>query len=738
MDAPTLILVPPTPLRFDTPSPPSSSSSSQPAHRPTSIHQQRFSRQSQPTRDSSDAIYSIYSMYGDEHNPRASASWTNASNNHDRTRSRDTISPPTVKIDAHKDRPTSSLTTNSYVDSDLAYYSPEPDAGIPPAATEKLDFQRGIIGMGDSPRGSLATTSSARPPSSYATPSSLRAQSDLFEDPGLAGSSNLRKSDLSASSYTSGPSQSKEYRRSISVHSKRSSRGSPSPHQQPSLRELPPLPPSIRSTPSPTPSRQPSPSLPAHLTPKTSMNLHGKHPSPFNSPSSKVSLVPSEGEDLDGFHVRNTYAQLEASGVKGDGYEEGVERTRARIGTSRSSQLQAEAALGDGDEKKRPLDDKEIQLLRSVDRYGFFSVTSHDRLVLLNTAPLLKKLAHTPGGPPTASPNATTVNALPSVIVPPKEASRIAKWTRMLVPQKREHGGNVETWLIRPSKEAKFRERLYKGIPDRWRRAAWDLLMCRFSALSPRAFESLAAEYREGLERPSTYDIQIDLDVPRTISGHIMFRTRYGAGQRSLFHVLHSFSLRCPSCGYVQGMGPIAATLLCYFEPERVYSSLVILHDFYKLHDVFNAGFPGMLEAIYVQERIMESTMPAVYEAFRKHSISTTSYATKWYITLFANSVPFQTQLRLWDVFLLEGYDVFVAMAVAIVWVYRDHITSNAANFETILSLLSSFFVPEDENALMSWIGASLEDKKLRGNMANWRQDWKKLVAAGKEGSALL
>jgi len=259
----------------------------------------------------------------------------------------------------------------------------------------------------------------------------------------------------------------------------------------------------------------------------------------------------------------------------------------------------------------------------------------------------------------------------------------------MLVPEKREHGGNVENWLIRPSKEGKLRERTYKGIPDRWRRAAWDLLMSRHSGITPRGYEALATEYRDTLDKPSTYDIQIDLDVPRTISGHIMFRTRYGAGlvflcwffrlyltfhlcsQRSLFHVLHAFSLKCSTCGYVQGMGPIAATLLCYFEPERVYASLVILHGAYKLHDVFNPGFPGMLEAIYVQERIMESMMPAVYAAFKKHMISTTSYATKWYITLFANSVPFQTQLRLWDAFLLEGYDLFIAVAIAIVWVYR-------------------------------------------------------------------
>jgi USP6 N-terminal-like protein len=143
------------------------------------------------------------------------------------------------------------------------------------------------------------------------------------------------------------------------------------------------------------------------------------------------------------------------------------------------------------------------------------------------------------------------------------------------------------------------------------------------------------------------------------------------ASQRALFHVLHSFSLRCPDCGYVQGMGPIAATLLCYFSPERVYVALCRLHDSYDLHRLFSPGFPGLLEAIYVQERVTEQMMPDVYAAFRRHMISTTSYATKWYITLWANSVPFQTQLRLWDAFLLEGPDVFIAVAVAVVWVYR-------------------------------------------------------------------
>lgn len=102
--------------------------------------------------------------------------------------------------------------------------------------------------------------------------------------------------------------------------------------------------------------------------PPSANSLPLKHPPYIGNPSSHVSLVPSEGEDMDAFHVRNTYAQLEMSGVKGDGYEEGVERTRARVGSSRASQLSAIAAIADGNEKRRELDPKEIQTLASVDR----------------------------------------------------------------------------------------------------------------------------------------------------------------------------------------------------------------------------------------------------------------------------------------------------------------------------------------------------------------------------------
>ena len=100
----------------------------------------------------------------------------------------------------------------------------------------------------------------------------------------------------------------------------------------------------------------------------------------------------------------------------------------------------------------------------------------------------------------------------------------------MLVPESRDVGSNIQSWTVRPSKAHKLRERTYKGIPDRWRSAAWELSIGRATQGGHEGVVKLEALYREELEKPSTYDIQIDLDVPRTIGGHVMFRTRYGTG----------------------------------------------------------------------------------------------------------------------------------------------------------------------------------------------------------------
>ncbi|KAL4253616.1 Rab GTPase-activating TBC domain-containing protein [Abortiporus biennis] len=805
MHVPNLILVPPTPSR-DNPSPQPSIVPTTTASTPELTHSPI-----DKTRASSEsAIFTIYSMYGQEEDEQSSwpAPETLPGHRHK----------PSKEIDLVTVARISDYQRNSYVSTngyghgkavvevqaeestpyfDATHQSQKRSSSKRFSVADKLMSMRSSV-MSDDSSVQLAYTNDSRPTSSYARTSTMtRATTDYgspephsqrkstlppheyalssrssHSRPNSRPASQMDHIDshggrrstvnfpdnqpLSRSAPTSRPSSrpTSQHRKSTSSHllngqvdgnsTSASSSPSSTSHQLPPTpvpaSALPPRlssvsPTNSRSSSSPQPEPRPSSSnqLPVPSTPPQPHRT-----AKLSTPDSKYSITPSEGEEPDAFHVRSTYAQLDQRGVKGDGIVEGVERTRARVGANRASELRAAEALADEHEKTRELTSQEIQVLGSLDRYGFYVTPSHDRLILLSAAPLQKPLSIVTATSPNATANPPVLNTQPPPNPPIRETSRTAKWSRMLVPVSRDQGGNVDEWGIKPSKQPKLIERTFKGIPDCWRSGAWEVLMNRFSRTGKKELRQLGKIYRDALEKPSTYDVQIDLDVPRTITGHVMFKTRYGQGQRSLFHVLHSLSLHCPECGYCQGMGPIAATLLCYFDPERVYASLVRLHDHYAMHTIFSPGFPGLLEAIYVQERIIEQMMPPVYAAFKKHMISTTSYATKWYITLFANSVPFQTQLRLWDAFLLEGHDVFVVVAVAIVWVYRDYITSESANFESILSLLSSFFVPEDENALLSWIEKVMTDQKVRESMKRWRQDWNRLVSTEQHHTALL
>ena len=83
---------------------------------------------------------------------------------------------------------------------------------------------------------------------------------------------------------------------------------------------------------------QQSPPNRPHTTLQVNVNLsphsHSSPPTSIAPPSPAPPRAP--GEDLDAYHVRAVYAALDVSGVKGDGYEDGEELTRARLGSNRS------------------------------------------------------------------------------------------------------------------------------------------------------------------------------------------------------------------------------------------------------------------------------------------------------------------------------------------------------------------------------------------------------------------
>lgn len=365
MDPPSLILIPPTPvpIRSLQPSPLSTSTtvsgSTLPELAPSTIDKERSSSE---TTD----IVTIYSMYEEEFEEEES--WTTSGphldpNHHRRRPSKDVD----VTVADYRDP---YVAVNGRPAEDSGYYDATYDVMRP--TSKLLNNNGGPKRLSDlSDDSTQLAYSDSRPTSSYARTSTGTRIASVSENP--------RRSDApSTSSEAGAPPRSRPASRPGSRPASRTSQQahqSPTPAQpnghalarSPSPYSTPPL------SPGPLPNGDHAPQVQSpHLTvPSTPASSSSRRLSKVSTPESKhsqLSIVQSEGEDADAYHVRSTYAQLDMIGVKGDGVEDGVERTRARVGGSRASELRAAEALADENEKTRDLTPKEIQLLSSLDR----------------------------------------------------------------------------------------------------------------------------------------------------------------------------------------------------------------------------------------------------------------------------------------------------------------------------------------------------------------------------------
>lgn len=180
-----------------------------------------------------------------------------------------------------------------------------------------------------------------------------------------------------------------------------------------------------------------------------------------------------------------------------------------------------------------------------------------------------------------------------------KEREREDKWRKMakVVNNRRDGGGMTFEF---DTGDPKLIERTWKGIPDRWRATAWHAFLTASAKKHPDSLtdEELISIFRSLVEQSSPDDFQIDLDVPRTINSHIMFRRRYRGGQRLLFRVLHCLSIYFPDTGYVQGMAALVATLLCYFDEEMTFVMVVRLWQLRGLERLYQPEFEGLMQAL--------------------------------------------------------------------------------------------------------------------------------------------
>ncbi|KTW31762.1 uncharacterized protein T551_01023 [Pneumocystis jirovecii RU7] len=292
-----------------------------------------------------------------------------------------------------------------------------------------------------------------------------------------------------------------------------------------------------------------------------------------------------------------------------------------------------------------------------------------------------------------------------------KEINRIEKWRNMATSLRMD--GNTEYVFFETKKLAK---RVFKGIPDSWRSAAWyAFLSCSAKRNGSKYTDrELRLKYHEYLQLPYAHDFQINLDVPRTISGHVFFQRQYRDGQRLLFRVLHALSLFYSDTGYVQGMASLVATFLCYYDEESAFIMSVRLWEEKGILSIFSNDFNDLFLCFNELEARLSKTR--VGKRLFALGINVSSFSTKWYLTLFSHSLSFCTQLRIWDVFLWHHgdkknkFEILHLTAMAIIFGMKDMLMK--ADFETAMKLLTSRIHVIDNDALMMLIESEWKSMK--------------------------
>ena len=260
-------------------------------------------------------------------------------------------------------------------------------------------------------------------------------------------------------------------------------------------------------------------------------------------------------------------------------------------------------------------------------------------------------------------------------------------------------------------KYSKLKSRTRKGIPDCFRSQVWQLFAEeeKYRKGKENIFSELdLIKFDENLE------IVIIKDLDRTFPKCYLFKEKYGNGQRKLYKVLSYYSKYNTSTGYVQGMGFIAAVFLTYMDEKSTFFMLDSLMKKYGLEGFYMPGFPKLKLTFYILLNLMKKFVPKVYELFKKEGMMPSMYASEWFICLFSRNLPFEALVRIFDVFLLEGYKVIYRFALAFLKINEEKFLEGKDGLTSIMNVFKQIDENTDIELLFEvGFGFSLSRKDL-------------------------
>jgi len=217
---------------------------------------------------------------------------------------------------------------------------------------------------------------------------------------------------------------------------------------------------------------------------------------------------------------------------------------------------------------------------------------------------------------------------------------------------------------VRRDHPERLQRRVRKGVPAPMRGIVWGLLLDLQTHLRnhPGLFGALVAAPLPDAE----VEDQIARDLHRTFPTHSRFRHFRAGGQQALRNVLHAYAAYNPAVGYVQGMAFLVGTFLMHFPEEEAFWAFQQLMEKYGMETLYFTGLPGLQEKFYQLNGLLKHHLPALHAHFQRQGLDPALYAPQWFLTLFIYAFPPPFVMRIWDVFLEEGWKVVFRVPLAL------------------------------------------------------------------------
>jgi|LauGreDrversion4_2_1035121.scaffolds.fasta_scaffold222743_1 L-lactate permease len=114
--------------------------------------------------------------------------------------------------------------------------------------------------------------------------------------------------------------------------------------------------------------------------------------------------------------------------------------------------------------------------------------------------------------------------------------------------------------------------------------------------------------------------------------------------------------------------------LLVFKDPEVVLKAMLTIVDRFDLGALFNKELPKLKTFFYQMDRLVGLVDEELQAHFKEEGLSTTLFASAWFITLFSSALKTNTEgefvneslLQLWDYFLCCGWRAIIKMGVYI------------------------------------------------------------------------